>query len=175
MRIKSGITFLELLVVVAIISVTSILFISSGQEAVPLHKLASHSKQIAQQLMQLSLDARLSGRTIELTCTADTLRAKSYQINKTYDYESAKLAIDSAPIISQELIKASGDGISLQKTCSVPQTYYITSEGSIFSAANLPGIELTLSTGQFLSQISLSGAGYPRVFLGDLVALKNEI
>lgn len=175
MRIKAGITFLELLVVIAIISITSLLFVSSGQEAVPLNKLAAHSRKIAQQLMQLSLDARLSGRTIELNCTKDALIAKVYQVNKTYDYVSAKAGIASSQILTQELIKSSGDGVSLQKSCGVAQTYYITSEGGVFSAANLPGIELTLSAGQFLAQISLSGAGYPRVFIGDSKVALNEI
>jgi prepilin-type N-terminal cleavage/methylation domain-containing protein len=175
MHAKSGVTFLELLVVIAIISVTSLLFVSSGREAVPLHKLTANSRQMAQQLMQLSLDARLSGRTIELICASNTLTAKIYPVNKTYDYSSAKAGVASSQVISQAVIKSSGDGISLQKTCLVTQTYYITSEGGVFSMANTPGIEMTLSAGQFLAQISLSGAGYPRIFIGDTKVIENEI
>ena len=172
---RSGVTMLELLVVVAILAVIAAIGLPSGQEAVPLNKLSTRAKSLAQRLTQLSIDARTSGNTVRIVCSASSITASYFSKNRTYDYASSAAAISgSSPLLDTVLLDQE-DGIAVQ-TCSSTQTYYVTSEGYFFQdSSNTPGLDLTMNLSNFSARVLMSGASYPRVFLGNSGTPTNEL
>ena len=172
---RSGVTMLELLVVVAILAVIAAFGLPSGQEAVPLNKLSAKAKSVAQRLTQLSIDARTSGNTVRITCSANSITASYFSKNRTYDYASSVAAISGATSLSDSVILDQEEGIQIQ-TCASTQTYYVSSEGYFFqNSGNTPGLDLTMNLSSFSARVLMSGASYPRVFLGPTGNPSNEL
>ena len=95
--------------------------------------------------------------------------------NRTYDYASSVAAISGATSLSDSVILDQEEGIQIQ-TCASTQTYYVSSEGYFFqNSGNTPGLDLTMNLSSFSARVLMSGASYPRVFLGPTGNPSNEL
>lgn len=164
---RLGVSFLELIVVLGIIAAIGVFTLPSSQDSIPVNHLAAQSKLIAQKLVQLSIDARVSGRTIRLDCTPNSLTSYAFNKNQTYDYASAASGVSGLSVVESISILTASNPISLSATCPSLSSFYITSEGYFYQSASSPGIHLSLTEGSYLATIQLSGAGFPRVFIGN--------
>jgi prepilin-type N-terminal cleavage/methylation domain-containing protein len=175
--LKRGVTFLEILVVISILAVISAMFVPTSQETVTLEKLSSEAKLVAQRLVQLSIDARVSGRVIKLSCTTQSLTANVYAASQKTDYASVN-GITGVPIETSD-VESVSNNIKLGGICATPQTFVITSEGYFFSSQSVPGISnLELTSGTLGARIDVSGAGSVIVRVGTALpvkAINNEI
>ncbi len=175
---KRGITLLEMLVVVGVIAIISAALIPQSQEDISLERLSTESKSLAHKFLELSVDARVSGKTYRLTCNPQTIVATSYSANQSWDYDSAVLKTSGVALETQTLFQARG-GLSLNGYCAGNQTFYISSEGNLFVARNTPGITgLEIRTRRYAASMDISGTGYPRsIRIGNIgaIPIDNEI
>jgi prepilin-type N-terminal cleavage/methylation domain-containing protein len=177
---KKGITLLEMLVVIALMAVLSATLIPNSQDDVSLERLNTEAKSLSYKFLQLSVDARMSGRTIRVTCNPQTVIAYSHLANQSWDFNSSAARVASSPtVIDTQTIFQSKSGMSLNGFCSGNQTFYISSEGNLFSASGVGGLRnLEIRTNKYSSIINLSAAAYPtsiRIGLIGAVPVDNEI
>lgn len=174
--LKQGVTFLEVLVVIAILAIGSAMLVPTNLETVTLEKLSSEAKVMAQKLVQLSVDARVSGRVVRLTCTTQGLNADSFSGQQTRDYNTASAKAVPANLIESTVVESTTNSILLNGVCASNQIFYITSEGYFFSAQGVPGIaNIELRAGTLAARIDVSGAGSTTVRVGVIGAVTNEI
>lgn len=175
---KKGVTLLEMLVVIALIAVLSAALIPNSQDDISLERLNAEAKTLAHKFLQLSVDARVSGRTIRITCNSQGITSTSFLANLSWDYDSAVLKANGASIDSQTLFQAKS-GLSLAGYCAGNQTFYISSEGNLFSARGVPGLaNLEIRSRRYAAILNLSGAAYPTsIRIGNIgaVPVDNEI
>lgn len=175
--LKRGVTFLEILVVISILAVSSAMLLPTSQETVTIEKLSSEAKLVAQRLVQLSIDARVSGRVIKLSCNSLEITANAYLGSQIRDYTSANaIASNSTNLIETTQVESSTNTVTLAGICAAPQTFYITSEGYFFSAQGVAGISnIELRSGTLAASIDVSGAASTKVRVGVVGAINNEI
>lgn len=173
--LKRGVTFLEILVVISILAVISVMVVPTSQETVTLEKLSSEAKLVAQRMVQLSIDARVSGRVVRLRCTSQGIMADTFLGWQTRDYASANgVANNASNFIETTQVENSTNQITV--ICPAPQTFYITSEGYVFSAQGVPGISnIELRSGTLAARVDVSGAASTMVRVGVIGAVNNEI
>lgn len=178
---KKGITLLEMLVVVAIMAVLSATLIPNSQDDISLEKLNTEAKTLSYKFLQLSVDARMSGRTIRITCNSQTVIAYSHLANQSWDFNSSVARVASSPAVvdTPQTIFQAKSGMTLNGFCAGNQTFYISSEGNLFSASGVGGLRnLEIRTRKYASIIDLSAAAYPqsiRIGLIGAVPVDNEI
>jgi prepilin-type N-terminal cleavage/methylation domain-containing protein len=176
---KKGITLLEMLVVVAIMAVLSATLIPNSQDDISLERLSTEAKSLSYKFLQLSVDARMSGRTIRITCNPQTVIAYSHLANQSWDFSSSAAKIASSPLVETQTIFQAKSGMTLNGFCAGNQTFYISSEGNLFSANGVGGLRnLEIRTRKYASIIDLSAAAYPqsiRIGLIGAVPADNEI
>ncbi len=176
---KKGVTLLEMLVVVAVMAVLSAVLIPNSQDDISLERLNAEAKSLSYKFLQLSVDARMSGRTIRVTCNSQTIIAYSYLANQSWDFNTSAAKIASSPLVETQTIFQTKSGMSLNGFCAGNQTFYISSEGNLFSANGVGGLRnLEIRTLKYASIIDLSAAAYPqsiRIGLIGAVPVDNEI
>lgn len=176
---KKGITLLEMLVVIAIMAILSAALIPNSQDDVTLERLNSEAKTLAHKFLQLSVDARVSGRTIRITCNPQGISSAIYPANLSWDYDSAVLKTGSVASIETQTLFQAKNGLSLAGYCSGNQTFYISSEGNLFAARGVPGLaNLEIRSTRYAAILNLSGAAYPTsIRIGNIgaVPVDNEI
>lgn len=175
--LKKGITFLEVLVVISVMAIIAGMLVPTSQETVNLQKLSSEAKLVAQKLVQLSVDARVSGHVVQLVCSSSGMTANVYLGNQARDYSTAQARSSiSANLIGTVSIESSSNTITLAGNCLTAKTFYITSEGYIFSAQGVAGItNIELRAGTLGANVDISGAGSTTVKVGVIGAINNEI
>jgi prepilin-type N-terminal cleavage/methylation domain-containing protein len=177
---KKGVTLLEMLVVVAVMAVLSAALIPNSQDDISLERLNAEAKTLSYKFLQLSVDARMSGRTIRITCNSQTVIAYSHLANQSWDFNSSAARIASSPLVVEaQTIFQAKSGMTLNGFCAGNQTFYISSEGNLFSASGVGGLRnLEIRTRKYASIIDLSAAAYPqsiRIGLIGAVPVDNEI
>lgn len=176
--LKKGVTLLEMVVVIAVIAILTAVMMPTSQENLNLEKLQAEVKSVAQKITQLTIDARVMGRTIKVTCDSQGIMAYSYAVNQSRDYVSAASKATGAIAETIE-IESAANSMTLAGICSAPKVFYITSEGYIFSAAGVAGISnIEFRVRGYGARLDISGAGYPNIFIGPLLPLgliTNEI
>ena len=172
-----GVTFLEILVVISILAIMSAVLVPTSQETVTLEKLSSEAKLVAQRLVQLSIDARVSGRVIKLTCNPQGITADAYLGFQTRDYTGAvAIAGNASNYIETRQVESATNTVTLSGICASPQIFYITSEGYLFSAQGVAGIaNIELRSGTLAARVDVSGAASTMVRIGVIGAISNEI
>lgn len=173
--LKRGVTFLEILVVISILAVVSVMLVPTSQETVTLEKLSSEAKLVAQRLVQLSIDARVSGRVIRLRCSAQGISADAFLGTQTRNYNSAiAVASNASNFIETTEVETTTNKVTV--ICPSPQVFYITSEGYFFSAQGVAGVSnIELRSGTLAARIDVSGAASTTVRVGVIGAINNEI
>lgn len=175
--IKRGVTFLEILMVIGIMAIVAAFFAPTNQQTVTLEKLTSEAKLVAQRLIQLSIDARVSGHVVQVSCLNNGITARVYLGAQARDYATAQLRAGvSANLLDTYEIERASNLITHAGICASSQTFYITTEGYFFSAQGVPGIaNLELRSGSYAATVDVSGAGSTTVKVGLLGAIINEI
>jgi prepilin-type N-terminal cleavage/methylation domain-containing protein len=167
---QRGFSMLEVLVVLGIISVLSAMLVPSSQENVSLERVIGNAKLLSQKLVELSVDARASGRMVRLDCNSTGIRATTYRNTRSRFYGNAIASnIISANI---PLIPVSA---STRLVCPTSNPIYITSEGYVFSASS-PGITgLELRSGPYGARLLVSAAGVSTISAGVVGRPFNEL
>ena len=163
---------LEVLVVLGIISVLSAMLVPSSQENVSLERVIGNAKLLSQKLVELSVDARASGRMVRLDCNSTGIRATTYRNTRSRFYGNAIASnIISANI---PLIPISA---STRLVCPTSNPIYITSEGYIFSGPSaLAGITgLELRSGPYGARLLVSAAGVSTISAGVVGRPFNDL
>ena len=174
---KQGITFLEVLIVISIMAIVAGMLVPTNQENVNIQKLSSEAKLVAQRLVQLSIDARVSGHVVQIVCNTSGITGNVFLGNKSRDYSTSQ-AISSVAsnFIYATLVESNLNTITIAGNCLTPKTFYITSEGYFFSAQGVAGIaNIELRSGSIGANVDISGAGSSTVKIGLIGAINNEI
>ena len=158
-------------------AIMAVILVPTSQQTVTLERLSSEAKLIAQKLIQMSIDARVSGHVIKLDCSSTGMTANVYLGSGARDYAAAQSkASISANLIQTTDIESTSNTITMAGICLTAKTFYITSEGYIFSAQGVPGISnIELRAGSFAANVDISGAGSATVKIGTVGAINNEI
>jgi type II secretory pathway pseudopilin PulG len=169
---------LEVLVVLGIISVLSAMLVPSSQENVSLERVIGNAKLLSQKLVELSVDARASGRMVRLDCNSTGIRATTYRNTRSRDYNSSHQAIGVSSNIISSNIPLIQINTSTRLVCPTSNPIYITSEGYIFSGSSiaLAGITgLELRSGPYGARLLVSAAGVSTISAGVVGSPFNDL
>ena len=174
---QRGFSMLEVLVVLGIISVLSAMLVPSSQDNVSLERVIGNAKLLSQKLVELSVDARASGRMVRLDCDATGIRATTYRDTRQRDYNSSNLASGvSSNIISSNIpLLHIGTGTRLAGACAVSARIFITSEGHIYSATTAGITNLELRSGRYGARLNVSAAGVSTISAGIWGGTFNDL
>lgn len=174
---QRGFSMLEVLVVLGIISVLAAMLVPSSQDNVSLERVIGNAKLLSQKLVELSVDARASGRMVRLDCNPTGIRATTYRNTRSRNYAGSNQASGiTSNIISANipLIQISAN-TRLSGVCAASSRIFITSEGLIFSASS-PGItSLELRSGPYGARLNISAAGVSTISAGVVGRPFNEL
>lgn len=176
---QRGFSMLEVLVVLGIISVLAAMLVPSSQDNVSLERVIGNAKLLSHKLIELSVDARASGRTVRLDCDPTGIRATTYRNTRTpriyADLNSLSGSAGNIISANVSLLNLSA-GTRLAGSCGVPTQFLITSEGYFFSSHPSGGIQnLELHSGPFGARLNISAAGVSTISAGVVGRPFNEL
>jgi prepilin-type N-terminal cleavage/methylation domain-containing protein len=177
---EAGFSFLELIIVIAIIGVVAELAISSSKQPVSTQRLSAEAQKIGEIFSLLVSQARASQASFKILCNTQnlsyqqyrssvTLNAKSNMLNGTIGKSVITVTNGSA---TKTLSMVSSDlSNTLDLTCPAPNSY-ITSDGTILTSdnKNFDLILTAIANPNLQSRIWMSKVGYPRIYLKDASA-----
>lgn len=176
---QRGFSMLEVLVVLGVVSVLSAMLVPSSQENVSLERVIGNAKLLSQKLVDLSVEARSSGRTFKLDCDPAGIRVTAYKDVQSRLYNDSNTATsDSSKIISAYANVALlnlGSSTRLSGLCAVSTRIFITREGHFFSAtsAGIPNLELR--SGSYRARLDVSATGVSTIYAGTSGGPLNEM
>lgn len=166
---QRGVSFIEILVVLGIIGVLSAMLVPSSQENISIERVVGNAKLLSQKLLELSVDARASGRMYKLDCGPGGVNVTAFRDTRVRDYAEASLASNnSGKVISSNVqLLSIGRGTSLGGLCGSSNRFFISSEGYIFSSA-APGISnLQITAGRYDVLVEVSAAGASKLYFRE--------
>ncbi len=166
---QRGLSILEILIVLGIIGVLSAMIVPSSQENISIERVIGNGRLLSQKLLELSVDARVSGRMHRLDCNTAGVNVTTYKETRVRDYAEAILAANnSGNIISTNVqLFAMGRASSLGGLCRTSNRFFITSEGYIFSSA-APGIpDLQITAGRYDVMLVISAVGDAKIYFRE--------
>jgi prepilin-type N-terminal cleavage/methylation domain-containing protein len=177
---EAGFSFLELIIVVAIIGVVAELALSTSKQPVSTQRLSAEAQKIGETFSLLVSQARASQTSFKILCDTQSLSNQQYRSSATLNAKSNMLngtlgasvitatngsATKTLSIVSSDLSN------TLNLTCPAANSY-ITSDGTILTSDN-KNFDLTLTAivnPNLQSRIWMSKVGYPRIYLKDTSA-----
>jgi len=172
---QSGFTFLELLVVIALVGILATITVYKSPALVQSRSLVSESEVLASKLSYLITKARATQSTIQLDCNSQKMSAKFYTGVRSNSLDGdgantvsldAKLQTAGQSYLDQ-LVFSGKNKTSLQCP-SACGDLYITSDGYLLSSAACGSIDFiftSVSSVDISSKLSLSNLGYPRIYV----------
>lgn len=173
-----GFTFLEMMIVVSIITIIAAVSMFSIKNDSVGRSLISDAELLASNFPYLITQARSSQSTIKLDCDATSIKANYFSgIRSNYVSETslddplfnAKSQTDQiAPTYTRMLLTyqpKNNRAITCPADCG---TLYVTSEGSLLSSlgCGTPTFLISsISTPTVAAKVMLSNLGYPRIFI----------
>jgi prepilin-type N-terminal cleavage/methylation domain-containing protein len=180
---QSGYTFVELLVVIALIGVLASMTLFRSPSMVTSRSLLSEAESLAAKISYLQTSARASQTTIHLVCSSQTISANFYsgvRSNTLVQNGASPIALDAQAqtngLSHQDQIIFNG-GVQTAMHCpAFCGDVYISSEGYLLTtmACNSIDFIFTKNTSSDLaSKLSLSNLGYPRIYMQSTAVSNN--
>ena len=178
-----GYTFVELLVVVALIGILGSLTVFRSSGIVNSRSVLSEAEVLASKISYLLTKARATQSTIKLICTSQAISTNTYAGVRSNTLSSgsttpigldAKLQTTALTHQDQTLF----DG-GTQTSVQCPSTcgdLYITSDGYLLSSLSCGSIDFIFnksSSPDTFSKLSLSNLGYPRIYMQSTAISNN--
>jgi prepilin-type N-terminal cleavage/methylation domain-containing protein len=178
-----GYTFIELLVVVALIGILGSVTVFKSPGIVNSRSVLIEADALASKVSYLITKARGSQSTIQLSCSNQTIVAGIYtgvRSNSLNASVSNVVGLDAklqtAALSHQDQTLFDG-GVKTSVQCpSTCGDLYITSDGYLLSSQGCSAIDFIFtknSSPDTLSRLSLSNLGYPRVYMKS-TAISNS-
>jgi prepilin-type N-terminal cleavage/methylation domain-containing protein len=196
MRKFSGFTFLELIVVVALIGILASFTMMSSKDTSKTYSLLAEAESVASKISLVVAEAQSSQSSIRLICDGQVIYAQYFRGQKSNALyasgavgKSVATATSSTPsktiIILDYAFKTPQNKtlmFNCNNACSGGNTY-ITSDGSLLNTntcASGNSFELVLYSTQntnISSKVTFSAVGYPRIYLQDssIISIPREI
>lgn len=181
---NSGLSFLEVLVAVAIIALLSSAAILVNRDRLPVEQHLGEVRQVAGRISQFVSQARLTRSVFRFSCTAEGIMGTRHDaaISSTPVFNFAQ-AMGSLPIIESNLILESVTN-PLKVTCPFGNSFVISPRGEVLGGAGRAGVVLQFESSfsplrvgdntaatTLVSRLVVSGeGGVTRIFVGDKAA-----
>lgn len=178
-----GYTFVELLVVVALIGILGTVTVFKSPDIVNSRSVLIEADALASKISYLMTKARGSQSTIQLTCSPQAILSSTF-----VGIRSSSLNASSASVVGLDA-KLQTSGLSHQDqilfdggtktTVQCPLAcgdLYISSDGYLLSSLSCSAIDFIFtknSSPETLSRLSLSNLGYPRIYMKS-TAISNS-
>lgn len=171
LRLQSGFSFLELIVVVGLIGIVATFSFSGSNESVSIQKVISQSQESSVRLANLIAGARSAQTSIKITCNSNSLKADFYRL-KSSNMISGSLGTSVITQTSGAVTRSETliDFTFANMTMTCPSTTsYVTSDGNFFTSTS-GNFDLIISSTKkqnLQGRILLSKLGYPRIYARD--------
>ena len=174
-----GYTFVELLVVIAVIGVLGSMTLFRSTNIVTSRSLLTEAESLASKISYLQTNARASQTTIQLLCSSQSISANFFtnlRSNTLAQGDASPVALDAKVQINgkshQDKILFDGSNkISVQCPSSCGDIF-ISSEGYLLTSLTCNSIDFIFTkniSSDTASKLSLSNMGYPRVYMRSLL------
>lgn len=175
MQKQLGFTFVELLVVIAVIGILTTITVYKSPTIVNSKSLVSEAEVLASKVSYLLAKARASQSTVQLVCNTQTITANFYNGARSNTLSigaaspvSLDAKVQTASLSHQDQLVFSGNNkISLQCPTACGDIY-ITSDGHLLSSAACGAFDFIFtnnSSSDVSTKLSLSNLGYPRIYV----------
>jgi prepilin-type N-terminal cleavage/methylation domain-containing protein len=171
LRLQSGFSFLELIVVVGLIGIVAAFSFSGSNEGVSIQKVISQSQEASVRLANLIASARSAQTSIKISCNSKSLKADYYRLRSSNmisgSLGTSVVAQTSGAVTRSEILI---DFTLANMTMSCPSAIsYVTSDGNFFTSTS-GNFDLIISSTKkqnLQGRILLSKLGFPRVYARD--------